>query len=88
MSLYLCGVIRFSVIRFFVLKGEGWYRWTHFTFKIESQNRRFELNLPACFKLKRKWQKNVLSSHLKETPKQYIEVYYRIFKSALFGEIF
>ena len=38
--------------------------------------------------LEEKWQQNVLSSHLKETPKQYIEVYYRIFISALFGEIF
>ena len=27
--------------------------------------------------LKGKWQQNVLSSHLKETTKQYIEVYYR-----------
>ena len=32
--------------------------------------------------------KSFLSSHLKETPKQYIEVYYRIFISALFLEIF
>ena len=39
-----------------------------------------------CFK--GKWQQNFLSSYLKETPKQYIEVYYRIFISALFGEIF
>ena len=39
-------------------------------------------------KLKVKWQQNFLSSHLKETPKQYIEVYYRILVSALFGEIF
>ena len=38
--------------------------------------------------LKGKWQQNFLSSHLKETPKQYIKVYYRIFISALFGEIF
>ena len=38
--------------------------------------------------LKGKWQKKFLSSHLKETPKQYIEVYYRILISALFGEIF
>ena len=37
---------------------------------------------------KGKWQQNFLSSYLKETPKQYIEVYYRIFISALFGEIF
>ena len=38
--------------------------------------------------VKGKWQQNFLSSHLKETPKQYIKVYYRIFISALFGEIF
>ena len=38
--------------------------------------------------LKGKWQQNFFSSHLKETPKQYIEVYYRIFISALFGELF
>ena len=38
--------------------------------------------------IKGKWQQNVLSSHLKETPKQYIEVCNRIFISALFGEIF
>ena len=38
--------------------------------------------------VKGKWQQNFLSSYLKETPKQYIEVYYRIFISALFGEIF
>ena len=42
----------------------------------------------VMFPIKGKWQQNVLSSHLKETPKQYIEVYYRIFISALFGEIF
>ena len=35
-----------------------------------------------------KWQQNFLSSYLKENPKQYMEVYYRIFISALFGEIF
>ena len=38
--------------------------------------------------VKGKWQQNFLLSHLKDTPKQYIEVYYRIFISALFGEIF
>ena len=38
--------------------------------------------------LKGKWQQNFLLSHLKETSKQYIEVYCRIFTSALFGEIF
>ena len=38
--------------------------------------------------IKGKWQQNYLSSYLKETPKQYIEVYHRIFISALFGEIF
>ena len=37
---------------------------------------------------KEKWQQNFLSSYLKETPKQYIEVYYRIFISALFGKKF
>ena len=37
---------------------------------------------------KGKWQQKFLSAYLKETPKQYIEVYYRIFISALFGEIF
>ena len=35
-----------------------------------------------------KRQQNFLSSHLKETPKQYIEVYDRVLISALFGEIF
>ena len=35
-----------------------------------------------------KWQQKFLSSYLKETPKQYIEVYYRILISALFREIF
>ena len=38
--------------------------------------------------VKGKWQQSFLSSHLKETPKQYTEVYYRIFISALIGEIF
>ena len=38
--------------------------------------------------VKGKWQQTFLSAYLKETPKQYIEVYYRIFISALFGEIF
>ena len=38
--------------------------------------------------VKGKWQQKFLSSYLKETLKQYIEVYYRIFISALFGEIF
>ena len=37
---------------------------------------------------KGKWQQNFLSSHLKETPKQYIEVYYRILISSLLREIF
>ena len=46
------------------------------------------LLLYHSFALKEKWRQNVLSSHLKDTPKQYIEVYYRIFISALFGEIF
>ena len=39
-------------------------------------------------RLKGKWQQNFLSSYLKESPKQYVEVYYRIFIFALFGEIF
>ena len=38
--------------------------------------------------IKGKWQQKFLSSYLKGTPKQYIEVYNRIFISALFGEIF
>ena len=38
--------------------------------------------------LKGKWQQKFLSAYLKETPKQYIEAYYRIFISALFGKIF
>ena len=38
--------------------------------------------------LKGKWQQNFLSSHLKETLKQYVEVCYRIFISALFRKIF
>ena len=42
----------------------------------------------ATFLLKGKWQQKFLSSYLKETPKQYIEVNYRIFISALFGGIF
>ena len=37
---------------------------------------------------KGKWQQKILSAYLKETPKQYIEVYYRILIPALFGEIF
>ena len=36
----------------------------------------------------REWQQKFLSAYLKETPKPYIEVYYRIFMPALFGEIF
>ena len=40
------------------------------------------------FWFKGKWQQKYLMAYLKETPKQYIEVYYRIFISALFGEIF
>ena len=38
--------------------------------------------------VKGKWQQKILSSYLKETAIQYMEVYYRIFISALFGEIF
>ena len=38
--------------------------------------------------LQGKWQQKSLLSYSKETPKQHIEVYYRIFISALFGEIF
>ena len=37
---------------------------------------------------KGKWQQIFLSSHLKETPKQYMEVCYRNVISALFREIF
>ena len=43
-------------------------------------------NIISSFK--GKWQQKFLSACLKQTPKQYIEVYYRIFISALFGEIF
>ena len=44
----------------------------------------------ACHKyiIKGKWQQKFLSAYLKETPKQYIKVYYRILISTLFGEIF
>ena len=45
-------------------------------------------NLQTGLLLKGKWQQNFLSAYLKETPKQHIEVYYGIFISALFGEIF
>ena len=38
--------------------------------------------------LKGKWQEKFLSSHLKETPKLYLEIYYRILTPALFREIF
>ena len=38
--------------------------------------------------VKGKWQQTFLSSRLKETPKQHMEVYYRIFISALFREKF
>ena len=38
--------------------------------------------------IKGNWQQKFLSSYLKETPKQYIQVYYRIFISAFFGDIF
>ena len=43
--------------------------------------------IQICY-TKGKWQQKFLLSHLKETPKQYIELYYRIFISALFHEIF
>ena len=43
---------------------------------------------PAVCYFSTPWQQKILSSYLKETPKQYIEVYYRIFVSALFSEIF
>ena len=45
----------------------------------------------CCFQIsyiKGKCQQKFLSAYLKETPKQYIEVNYRIFIPALFGEIF
>ena len=39
--------------------------------------------------VKGKWQQKFLSSHFKETPKLYtVDVYYRIFISALFHDIF
>ena len=38
--------------------------------------------------VKGKWQQKILSSHLKETPKQSIGVFNRVFTSALFREIF
>ena len=44
--------------------------------------------LLTFFSFKGKWQQKFLSSYLTETPKQYIKVYYRIFISALFGEMF
>ena len=37
---------------------------------------------------KEKWQQKFLSSHLKETPKLYIEAYYRILALALFRDVF
>ena len=40
-----------------------------------------------CF-VKGKWQQKILLSHLKETLKQYIEVYYKIFISVSLREIF
>ena len=48
---------------------------------------RLRLIFQKCW-FKGKWQQNFLSSYLKETSKQYIEVYYRIFISALFDETF
>ena len=47
-----------------------------------------ESSLTDLLQVVRFLRQNILSSYLKETPKQYIEVYYRIFISALFGEIF
>ena len=48
-----------------------------------------EFNLISCtdHRLKGKWQKKLLS-HLKETLKQYIEVYYKISISLSLREIF
>ena len=40
------------------------------------------------FNFKGKLQQKFLLSYLKETPKQYIEIYYRIFRFALFRDIF
>ena len=61
---------------------EAWY-----SIDANTINRRIEI--PTIYlQLKGKWQQNFLSSHLKETPKQYIDIYYRIHISALFGEIF
>ena len=49
----------------------------------------FKINgIPSPLEFKGKWPQNFLSSHLTETPKQNVKVYYRIFISALFGEIF
>ena len=54
-SLYLYGVVRFSVIRFFVLQGGkkggggGGTGGTHLTFTIVSQNKKFEQNLPPDY---------------------------------------
>ena len=54
----------------------------------ESCQARESLRVLLLSILKGKWQQKFLASHLKETPKQYIEVYNRIFISALFGQIF
>ena len=58
------------------------------TAKVYMQGLQMYVDRIFSSKIKGKWQQNFLSSHLKETPKQYIEVYYRILISALFSEIF
>ena len=46
------------------------------------------MNKFSCNFVKGKWQQKILWSHLKETLKQYIEVYYKIFISVSLREIF
>ena len=55
---------------------------------IQSQHTRKRLVQDRKLTFKGKWQQKFLSAYLKQTPKQYIEVYYRTLISALFGEIF
>ena len=55
------------------------------SFTVFLQYNEIDLNTAS---VKGKWQQNILLSHLKETLKQYIEVYYKIFISVSLRAIF
>ena len=70
----------------YIMNKHNMYLYIHNNFIEHNIQKRFTSHISGTFK--GDWQQKFLSVYLKDTPKQYIEVYYRIFVSALLGEIF